>query len=200
MWSATGGGRPSQPQQAENSNLSETTMNAPPPPLVEKADCNSRSLVPRGTLSLPMVVDQAMAKETETAKRTKKYLTSRHHRGRAGDHESDSGLGSSVVSSNKASAITRSTASSVVENLPSLSIRAINKIREHILQPLLAEPSLKDFEPILADIPSRIQEKEVICLRDLERSLILGAPVRWFPKSVCQGNKKLIRLFVKGEI
>ncbi|KAK1765191.1 hypothetical protein QBC33DRAFT_561013 [Phialemonium atrogriseum] len=175
MWSATDGGRPSQPQRAENSNLSETTLNAPPPPLVEKADCNSRSLVPRGTLSLPMVVDQAMAKETETAKRGKQYLvTSRHHRGHAGNHESDSGLGSSFVSSNKASAITRF----VVENSPSLSIRAINKIREHILQPLLAEPSLKDFEPILADIPSRIQEKEVICLRDLERSLILRAPER----------------------
>jgi uncharacterized C2H2 Zn-finger protein len=41
----------------------------------------------------------------------------------------------------------------------------------------LAKPTLKEFEPIVLDIPRRIQSKEIICLRDLEKTLIFMAPV-----------------------
>jgi hypothetical protein len=116
-------------------------------------------------------------------------------------HASDSGLGSSVQSGSlkrststgltsvsddhcaksivAASAITRSAAAhpSTLENLPRMSIRASNKIHEHILKPLLAKQSLKDFHPIVRDCPRRIHEKEIVCLRDLEKTLVFMAPV-----------------------
>lgn len=108
-------------------------------------------------------------------------------------HNSDSGLGSSIVSSKekitaespankdqtssvKASSVTRSAAASTAA-LPGLSARATNKICEHILKPLLSKPELKPFHPLVIDCPRRIQEKEVLCLRDLEKTLLLIAPV-----------------------
>jgi hypothetical protein len=117
-------------------------------------------------------------------------------------HASDSGLGSSVQSGSlkrsnstglttvsddhcaksivAASAITRSAAAhpSTLESLPRMSIRASNKIHEHILKPLLAKQSLKDFHPIVRDCPRRIHEKEIVCLRDLEKTLVFMAPER----------------------
>ncbi|KAK0103364.1 copper-binding transcription factor [Cadophora gregata] len=115
---------------------------------------------------------------------------------------SDSGLGSSIGSTSgkkaadtqptsvsddhcaksivTASAITRSAAahSSTIESLPRLSARASNRIHEHILKPLLAKSSLKDFHPIVKDCPRRIHGKEIVCLRDLEKTLIFMAPER----------------------
>ncbi|GJC83903.1 zinc finger transcription factor ace1 [Colletotrichum liriopes] len=143
--------------------------------------------VPRGFLNLP-VVDPAMAKEKskETERRILRPRTRRSSR----HHESDSGLGTSVApttetepattASKKASAITRSaanTSSSTMEKLPALSSKAVNRIHEHVLRPLRAKPALKDFEPIVLDVPRRIREKEIICLRDLEKTLIFMAPV-----------------------
>lgn len=108
-------------------------------------------------------------------------------------HDSDSGLGTSIVttkdkadvdatskkgktSSVKASTITRSAAASTT-TLPGLSPRATNKICEHILKPILAKPELKTFHPLVIDCPRRIKEKEILCLRDLEKTLLLIAPV-----------------------
>ena len=114
---------------------------------------------------------------------------------------SDSGLGSSVQSASTkrtastgltsltegspaksvvaASAITRSAAAhpSTLESLPHMSERARNRIHEHILKPLLAKPSLKDFHPIVRDCPRKIHDKEIVCLRDLEKTLVFLAPV-----------------------
>ncbi|KAH7163152.1 hypothetical protein B0J13DRAFT_30843 [Dactylonectria estremocensis] len=144
--------------------------------------------VPRGFLDLP-VVDPAMAKEAERrVLRPRSVRRSRHH-------ASDSGLGTSVASTNEKraadsaqkkdtktqatrSAITRSAAASAMEKLPSLGSKAINRIHEHIIRPLRARPTLKDFEPIVLDVPRRIQSKEIICLRDLEKTLIFMAPER----------------------
>ncbi|GKT41895.1 zinc finger Y-chromosomal protein 1 [Colletotrichum spaethianum] len=143
--------------------------------------------VPRGFLNLP-VVDPAMAKEKskETERRILRPRTRRSSR----HHESDSGLGTSVApttetesattASKKASAITRSaanTSSSTMEKLPALSSKAVNRIHEHVLRPLRAKPALKDFESIVLDVPRRIRDKEIICLRDLEKTLIFMAPV-----------------------
>ncbi|KAK7424911.1 copper-binding transcription factor [Neonectria punicea] len=146
--------------------------------------------VPRGFLDLP-VVDPAMAKEAERrVLRPRSVRRSRHH-------ASDSGLGTSVASTNEKrtadtaskkdtktqttrSAITRSAAASAstMEKLPTLSSKAINRIHEHILRPLLAKPTLKGFEGIVLDVPRRIRSKEIICLRDLEKTLIFMAPER----------------------
>lgn len=105
-------------------------------------------------------------------------------------HDSDSGLGTSIVTSKdkatveatskkttlKASTVTRSLAASST-TLPGLSSRATNRICEHILKPLLAKPELKAFHPLIIDCPRRITEKEILCLRDLEKTLLLIAPV-----------------------
>ncbi|OBT80485.1 hypothetical protein VF21_00907 [Pseudogymnoascus sp. 05NY08] len=128
----------------------------------------------------------------------------RHNRRQSTHHASDSGLGSSIMSASSekrgvaaadgltcltdeqgakstvsASAITRSAAPhrSSQDTQPRLSERATNKIHEFILKPLLATPSLKDFHPIVADCPRRINEKEIVCLRDLEKTLMFMAPV-----------------------
>lgn len=118
---------------------------------------------------------------------------------------SDSGLGSSILSQFgkmatatqatsveeqvTASAITRSAAadSSTIQRLPRLSGRASNRINEHILRPLLAQTSLKDFHPIVRDCPRRIHEKEIVCLRDLEKTLIFMAPVSETHDDVVRG-------------
>ena len=124
---------------------------------------------------------------------------------------SDSGLGSSIGSASSkragetaatsvtgdhcaksivtASAITRSAAahSSTIESLSRLSARASNRIHEHILKPLLAKESLKDFRPVIKDCPRRIHDKEIVCLRDLEKTLIFMAPVSEFQDDVAGG-------------
>lgn len=142
--------------------------------------------IPRGFLDLP-VVDPAMAKEAERrVLRPRSVRRSRHH-------ASDSGLGTSIASTNEkqaaaskqqtktkvtSSAITRSAAASTMEKLPALGPRAINRIHEHVLRPLRAKSTLKEFEPIVLDVPRRIRSKEIICLRDLEKTLIFMAPER----------------------
>lgn len=142
--------------------------------------------IPRGLLDLP-VVDPAMAKEAE-----RRVLRPRSVR-RSRQNASDSGLGTSVASTHEKcadtttkstksqitrSAIAHSPSPSTMQKLPSLGPRAVNRIHEHILRPLRAKPTLKDFEPIVLDIPRRIQAKEIICLRDLEKTLIFMAPER----------------------
>jgi hypothetical protein len=111
---------------------------------------------------------------------------------------SDSALGSSIDDSSSkqdgkkkatttttagtASAITRSAASaSSLKNTPALSGRAANRIREHVLRPLLAKPALRDFHPIVRDVPRRIHDREIVCLRDLEKTLVFMAPVSSLP-------------------
>jgi uncharacterized C2H2 Zn-finger protein len=66
--------------------------------------------------------------------------------------------------------------SSTMKTVPRLSDRASNRIREHILRPLLAKKSLKDFNDIVRECPGRIHKKEIICLRDLEKTLMFSAP------------------------
>jgi hypothetical protein len=64
-----------------------------------------------------------------------------------------------------------------MEGVSGLSSKATNRIYEHTLKPILAEDSLKAFHPLVLDCPRRIQEKEIVCLRDLEKTLLLMAPV-----------------------
>ncbi|KAE8444708.1 hypothetical protein EG329_014366 [Mollisiaceae sp. DMI_Dod_QoI] len=143
------------------------------------------------TKSYGPIMDGVMSEEPASSI-GRRSLRPRHNR--RPSRYSDSGLGSSIgsmsgkkaaetqtasVSDVAASAITRSAAahSSTIENLPRLSARATNRITEHILKPLLAKPSLKDFHTIVKDCPRRIHAKEIVCLRDLEKTLIFMAPV-----------------------
>lgn len=140
---------------------------------------------PRGLFSLP-VVDPAMAK-AEQERRVLRPRSVRRHR----HHASDSGLGSSLASTNdkcsaadagtkksaKTQTATRTATASNVSLTSALSRRAVNRIHEHTLRPLLEKPTLKPFEPIVLDIPRRIRSKEIICLRDVEKTLIFMAPV-----------------------
>uniref|UniRef100_A0A098D0X1 C2H2-type domain-containing protein n=1 Tax=Gibberella zeae (strain ATCC MYA-4620 / CBS 123657 / FGSC 9075 / NRRL 31084 / PH-1) TaxID=229533 RepID=A0A098D0X1_GIBZE len=142
--------------------------------------------IPRGFLEGP-IVDPKMTKEEE-----RRTLRPRGRTSRALEDHSDSGLGTSVASTNeKRGAVTASkeakvqtrcltrsaAAAAATGKLPSLGSKAFSRIHEHTLRPLLAKPTLKEFKPIVLDIPRRIQSKEIICLRDLEKTLIFMAPV-----------------------
>jgi uncharacterized C2H2 Zn-finger protein len=140
--------------------------------------------VPQGFLD--HMVGEPSAMDSETDRRVLRPRPRRSTR----HQESDSGLGTSVASTDRpskeakasttATAITRSATAIKTEEddeLPHLSERAINRIHEHTLKPLLAKASLKDFRPIILDCPRRIKENQIICLRDLEKTLIFMAPV-----------------------
>lgn len=152
-------------------------------PAPRKSYGDSSLPLPAGLIDLP-VVDPAMASSSQSERR---QLRPRNRR--TSNQVSDSGLGTSISSpsvkrtggsqgTKKATiaAITRS--ASNMEDTPGLSSRAVNRIHEHTLRPLLAKPSLKDFHPIVLDIPRRIRDKNIICLRDLEKTLIFMAPER----------------------
>ncbi|KAI0910604.1 hypothetical protein F4824DRAFT_485844 [Ustulina deusta] len=142
--------------------------------------------IPRGFLN-HTVIGNKMAMDPPFPDNERRALRSRTRRS-SHHHESDSGLGTSIVSTVQkrkearpsvgASAITRSINTSRTESLPRLSSRAVNRIHEHTLKPLLAKPELKAFHPIVLDCPRRIQENQIICLRDLEKTLIFMAPER----------------------
>lgn len=145
--------------------------------------------VPRAFLDLP-VVDLSMAKPE-----SERRLSLRTRSARPSRHASDSGLGSSIASieeqekdvpaqtkgkpSPKPYGVTSvvNGAPSTQQLLPALSRRAVDRIHEHTIRPLLEKPSLKEFEALVLDVPRRIRSKEIICLRDLEKSLIFLAPV-----------------------
>jgi hypothetical protein len=141
-------------------------------------------------------MDGVMSEEPASSIRGRS-LRPRHNR--RPSRYSDSGLGSSIAStSGKKAAETQPisvsevagsaiTHSSTIESLPRLSARASNRITQHILWPLLAKQSLKDFHPIVKDCPRRIHDKEIVCLRDLEKTLIFMAPVSGFPNDVTRG-------------
>jgi hypothetical protein len=157
--------------------------------------------IPRGLFDLP-VVDLAMAKEAE--RRVLRPRSARHSR----HHASDSGLGTSIASTREkdaaaskaglqtASAITRSAAASAGA-LPGLREKAVNRIKEHILGPLLEKPTLKPFKTIVVDVPRRIRDKEILCLRDLEKTLLFMAPVSQLESDVGVWGETYRALLVK---
>ncbi|KAI0391990.1 hypothetical protein F5Y17DRAFT_467846 [Xylariaceae sp. FL0594] len=136
---------------------------------------------------LGLVGGDGMASKAPAHDGERRVLRPRPRR-RPQHHESDSGLGTSIAttadkfkdprSSAGASTITRSVNTSKTEAQPRLSSRAFSRIHEHVFKPLLAKPSLKEFRPIVQDCPRRIQEKQIVCLRDLEKTLIFMAPER----------------------
>lgn len=95
---------------------------------------------------------------------------------------SDSGLGSSIktkVGTGAAvSAITMSAAPGPFSNLQRMSQHASDVVHEEIIKKLLSERSFKDFHPIVSDCPRAIGQGEIVCIRDLEKTLTLGSPHR----------------------
>ncbi|OAA73347.1 Zinc finger, C2H2-type/integrase, DNA-binding protein [Cordyceps fumosorosea ARSEF 2679] len=163
--------------------LSKTSLSEARPN--RKSPLRDRSApIPRGLFELP-VVDPAMAKEQE--RRVLRPRSVRHNRHK---HASDSGLGSSLASTNdkasivdgsskktiKTHATSRTTIASNSRLASTLSNHAVNRIHEHTLGPLLQKPSLKPFQTIVVDVRGRIGSKDMICLRDIERSLLFMAP------------------------
>ncbi|KAL2269938.1 hypothetical protein VTJ83DRAFT_2122 [Remersonia thermophila] len=142
--------------------------------------------LPRGLLD--HTLDSLGAKEQPTERRILRPRTRRTSR----HHESDSGLGTSIATTKekeaaakkektlKATAVTRSAASRSLctPSLGGLSPRATSRIFEFTIRPLLYNATFKDFHPLLLECPRKIQEKEIVCLRDLEKTLLLVAPER----------------------
>ncbi|KAJ6178553.1 hypothetical protein N7519_009014 [Penicillium mononematosum] len=108
-------------------------------------------------------------------------------------HESDSGLGTSVSSEegladskNKVndgihdnqSAITSSISAFDTGSSPKrqLGPAACKQIERFVLVPILKEPRLKPFHQLVRSVPQRIINKQIVCLRDLEKTLLWLAP------------------------
>lgn len=78
------------------------------------------------------------------------------------------------------SAITRSASSlknPTNPNQQGLGIGACKQIERFILAPILREKRLEPFHSLVQAIPGQIVNKEITCLRDLEKTLIFLAPV-----------------------
>lgn len=58
-----------------------------------------------------------------------------------------------------------------------LPLSACKQIERYLLVPLLKEPKLEDFHPLVRSVPTRIANKQIVCLRDLEKILLWLAPV-----------------------
>ena len=167
----------------------EDTLSSKPETSSSRRSFRDDSLpVPKGFLGHAVAETSSQQPGTmETEHETERRVLRPRNRRSSRHHESDSGLGTSVASKQSrakdtkpsaiASAITRSATSIKSEKMPRLSQRAVNRVHEHTLKPLLAKPSLKEFEPIILDCPRRIQESQIVCLRDLEKTLIFMAPV-----------------------
>ncbi|KAK8049025.1 zinc finger transcription factor ace1 [Apiospora phragmitis] len=167
----------------------EDTLSSKPETSTSRRSFPDDSLpVPKGFLGHSVAEASSQELGTmETEHETERRVLRPRNRRSSRHHESDSGLGTSVASKQSrakdtkpsaiASAITRSATSVKSEKMPRLSQRAVNRIHEHTLKPLLAKPSLKEFKPIILDCPRRIQENQIVCLRDLEKTLIFMAPV-----------------------
>jgi len=57
-----------------------------------------------------------------------------------------------------------------------LGLDACKQIERFILIPILKEEKLKPFSPLVQSVPQRIVNKDITCLRDLEKTLIHLAP------------------------
>lgn len=73
-----------------------------------------------------------------------------------------------------------------------LSEYAVKQIKKHIVDPILREPRLQEFHPLIAGVPERIGDKKIKNLRELEKTLIFLAPVS--PGS----SAPLVRAFTHG--
>ncbi|ERT02822.1 hypothetical protein HMPREF1624_01125 [Sporothrix schenckii ATCC 58251] len=158
---------------------------------------NDSDCVPKGLL------DHALGSSLAPAEQPRRVLQPRPVNRRLSNnhHASDSGLGSSIASLSgkkqqqqqqtgkstaaatkraaapvQAKAVTRSAAAASSEKPAGLSARATNRIYEHTVKPLLAKPAYKAFHPILLECTTKINKRDIVCLRDLEKTILFLAP------------------------
>ena len=98
----------------------------------------------------------------------------------------DGFLTSSCIAESKStasdSAVTKSFSSTqTVDSRRPLSGHAAEQIKNYILAPILRDSGLKEFHPLVKDVPRRIDSKLISNLRDLEKTFVFLAPV----SSVC---------------
>lgn len=141
---------------------------------------SKKSSLGRRSASVPPRLDS----EPTVKQGGQRPLSTRYQRGYA-PQDSDSGLGSSLASAAdkkiapgaqmSASALTGS--SSANQALPSMTQSALGHVRELIIRPITQAPYFSPFHDLVEDISRRISTKEIVCLRDIEKTLILLAPV-----------------------
>jgi hypothetical protein len=163
---------------------------------VDKAIATQSKLALGAVLNEPEVLPVPTFMLNQTSLQGESATTrARLHRN---SHSSDSGIGSSIAESDDAKPTgeqlhappstlnTLTFICLVLETRQSLDLpaqeRGLSKyaceqIFKHIVKPILAEKNLKEFHPLIKDIPSRIGDKEIQNLRELEKSLIFLAPV-----------------------
>jgi len=91
---------------------------------------------------------------------------------------SSSGHSSSSSVYSTQSAITRSfSALGSSQGGHYLGDKAADQIKKHILEPILAEEKFKEYHPLIKEIPNRIKDRTIDCLRDLEKTLVFVTPV-----------------------
>jgi len=73
--------------------------------------------------------------------------------------------------------VTRSFSGYNTKDIQGLSQHAQQQIYKLLVAPILREASLKEFHPLVRDVPERIDTKDITTLRDLEKTLIYLAPV-----------------------
>ncbi|TKX25635.1 transcription factor ace1-like protein [Elsinoe australis] len=118
--------------------------------------------------------------------------------------DKDSGVGSSIDSAaekmkhmpnnHTRTAVNRSIAGSEdTEKVHCLSEFAQRQINHHIVQPILRQESLKEFHPLIRDVPNKIGSKDIRTLRDLEKTLIFLAPIRRYASILAATREKQIK-------
>ncbi|EON61935.1 hypothetical protein W97_01153 [Coniosporium apollinis CBS 100218] len=157
------------------------------------ARCDASILRDPEVLAVPSFMLASSVADFDPMDIDKKIAPVDHH------HASDSGMGTSIsegvdVKSALRSSTRLSVHSSVISNRSAvtqsfstvdaidnnfrraLSKQAAEHIENRIIRPILAEPALKDFHPLVKDVPRRIGAKVISNLRDLEKTLIFLAP------------------------
>lgn len=92
------------------------------------------------------------------------------------------GIESSALTTTQ-SAITSSisTLQSNTSGKRSLSALACKQMEALVMIPILKEERLKPFHPLVESIPQLVENKEIACLRDIEKTLLWLAPVSDLP-------------------
>nr|POF26374.1 zinc finger transcription factor ace1 [Quercus suber] len=92
-------------------------------------------------------------------------------------HDARANLGQDSDSSSTIGGRSFSQISAASDEERGLSDYAIKQIKIHIVDPILREPRLQEFHPLISGVPERIGNKKIKNLRELEKTLIFLAPV-----------------------
>ncbi|KAK2748427.1 copper-binding transcription factor [Onygenales sp. PD_40] len=109
-------------------------------------------------------------------------------------------LDDAIQETSNHSAITRSIPyanNTATPQIPTLGPAACKQIERFILVPILSQKRLSPFHRLVRSVPGRIENKEVTCLRDLEKTLLYLAPVSKIHNSTIQDLAHTICFYLK---